>query len=249
MSCFPGDFPRAWSLLLEHIESSALCPNAEVSLAALKSFQEILHVKHDTDEELRQTNGTSKPMVPPSEEVISRSGETIAGTGISKDLDMNSGEDSDIDISLWATAWRVWLNIGANVTKPPDQTSEDKVYVPPQPFLTALIQTFPPLFHRIQSRFVAADLSKFSGVLKGALSVPVHGEVSPFIIPTYPEITVTPLQEATLQAMETVIKVSPTPCKSCSKSIGPFVHPPLTGFPLLKCHICLETILLSTLLT
>ncbi|GJQ68018.1 hypothetical protein Trydic_g10661 [Trypoxylus dichotomus] len=38
-----GDFLRAWSILLEFIESAALSRNNEVSFAALKSFQEILH--------------------------------------------------------------------------------------------------------------------------------------------------------------------------------------------------------------
>lgn len=40
-----GDFPRAWSLLLEFIENAALSKSNEVSLAALKSFQEILYNK------------------------------------------------------------------------------------------------------------------------------------------------------------------------------------------------------------
>lgn len=39
-----GDFPRAWSLLLEFVENAALSKNSEVSLAALRSFQEILHL-------------------------------------------------------------------------------------------------------------------------------------------------------------------------------------------------------------
>lgn len=38
-----GDFARSWSLLLEFIENAALSKNNEVSLAALKSFQEILY--------------------------------------------------------------------------------------------------------------------------------------------------------------------------------------------------------------
>lgn len=38
-----GDFSRAWSLLLEFIENAALSKSNEVSLAALKSFQEILY--------------------------------------------------------------------------------------------------------------------------------------------------------------------------------------------------------------
>jgi hypothetical protein len=40
-----GDFARACSLLLEFIECSALSKSNEVSLAALKSFQEILYNK------------------------------------------------------------------------------------------------------------------------------------------------------------------------------------------------------------
>lgn len=36
------EFPRAWLLLMEHIEGSALNKNSEVSLAALKAFQDVL---------------------------------------------------------------------------------------------------------------------------------------------------------------------------------------------------------------
>lgn len=42
-----GDFPRAWSLLLEFIENAALSKSNEVSLAALKSFQEILYNRRE----------------------------------------------------------------------------------------------------------------------------------------------------------------------------------------------------------
>lgn len=45
-----GDFPRAWSLLLEFIENSALSKSNEVSLAALKSFQEILYNKPEKND-------------------------------------------------------------------------------------------------------------------------------------------------------------------------------------------------------
>lgn len=49
-----GDFFHSWSLLLEFIENAALSKNNEVSLAALKSFQEILYspaVNEDDDGE------------------------------------------------------------------------------------------------------------------------------------------------------------------------------------------------------
>lgn len=43
-----GDFDRAWSLILEFIQNAALSKNGEVSLAALKSLQEIMYHNADT---------------------------------------------------------------------------------------------------------------------------------------------------------------------------------------------------------
>ena len=37
-----GDFPKAWRLLLEHVEKLALSPTQEVSIAALKAFNEMV---------------------------------------------------------------------------------------------------------------------------------------------------------------------------------------------------------------
>ncbi|XP_037907326.1 protein MON2 homolog isoform X2 [Hermetia illucens] len=54
-----GDFPRAWSLLLEFIESSALSKSNEVSLAALKSFQEILYNKPEKSDKSKDTSQTN----------------------------------------------------------------------------------------------------------------------------------------------------------------------------------------------
>ena len=59
-------------------------------------------------------------------------------------------------------------------------------------------------------RFTASDLQQFSKVLHAALSVPVHGDASPFIIPSFPEVTITPLQEASLHAMDALVKVGTT---------------------------------------
>lgn len=118
--------------------------------------------------------------------------------------------DTVEDISLWSAAWKVWINIGTNATKPPEKSeagSGEKVYVPSQNFLTALIHTFPPLFDHLKARFTTSDMQQFSKVLHAALSVPVHGDASPFIIPSYPDVTITPLQESSLLAMDSLIKV------------------------------------------
>ena len=122
-----GDFPRAWSLLLEFIENSALSKSNEVSLAALKSFQEILYNRPTSAEERK----ISQKVVDATEKVD--------------------------DIDIWNVAWRVWLKIGTESTKPPSaETIADKneeIYIPSQPFLTALVQIFPALFQHIKIRY------------------------------------------------------------------------------------------------
>lgn len=179
--------------MLEYIEKSSLCRNAEVALAALKSFQEILQIN-------KTKNDNDSGVPSPSEEVISRSGEPIT---------QNATSNTEYDLSLWTTAWKVWLNIGTNTTLvSSSEIKSQKVYIPSQAFLTALVQTFPPLFEHIKTRFVAADLQKLSTVLKSALCVPVHSDSSLFILPIYPEMNLTPLQEASLQAIDVLIKVS-----------------------------------------
>lgn len=50
-----GDFPKAWRLLLEHIEKLSLALTSEVSLAALKSFHEMVVTGEDTPGDVDST--------------------------------------------------------------------------------------------------------------------------------------------------------------------------------------------------
>ena len=205
------DFPHAWALLLDHIEGAALSQNAEISIAAIKSFQEMLLISNKDKDDINFSPVKIVPVTPPTSEMIDRTGEAHQSNPVSDRKDKvevgNKDDDgkSDYDIALWSAAWKVWLNIGTNSTKPPEDSMS--LYVPSQPFLTALIQTFPPLLDHIKVRFSGADLQKLSEVLKRALTVPVQGDMSPFIIPSFPDVTTTPLQEATLQAVEAIVKV------------------------------------------
>jgi len=148
----------------------------------------------------------SVPVKPPAAESINRTGESPPKEEESP-TQSEAGEStgSDYDIALWSSAWKVWLSIGTSCTRPPEDASS--MYIPSQAFLTALIQTFPPLLDHIKVRFSVGDLQKLSSVLKKALTVPVHGDSSPFIIPSFPDVSTTPLQEATLQAVEAIIRV------------------------------------------
>jgi hypothetical protein len=85
----------------------------QVSLAALKSFQEILYLP--------------------------------------KNIDNNDPVQSEDSEALWIVAWRIWLSIGLDSTKPPQDT-EIEPYIPSQAFLTALVQIFPAVFQHVKNK-------------------------------------------------------------------------------------------------
>jgi len=159
------EFSRAWILLLEHVENSALSKNSEVSLASLKAFQDIL-----------STN--------------TKGGTSCDSNGLSHD-----------DFT-WNVAWKAWLTIGTQATTP--QREDGTTFIPSQPFLTALVLIFPGLFQNIKSRFGSDDLQKMCAVVQSSVSVPVHGEASPFILPSLNDPVLTPLQEGVLLCMDTL---------------------------------------------
>ncbi|XP_017782824.1 PREDICTED: protein MON2 homolog isoform X2 [Nicrophorus vespilloides] len=164
-----GDFPRAWSVLLNFIENSALAKNNEVSFAALKSFQEILYLNKNPSAENK-------------------------GAAV---------EDKDI----WAIAWRVWVKIGTEITLPLiENVPGEDAYLPSQSFLTALVQIFPSVFQHVKSGFEVSDLDNLCRVLTNAVSIPVYGESSQYMVSTTSEFNLTTLHDGSLQAVELVQK-------------------------------------------
>ena len=151
-----------------------------------------------------------KEIIPPVEEKIHRTDSVSGNSSNNEETPTEKTEPAMDDITLWSTAWKVWLSIGTTVTTPPDTAKPDSSFVPSQPFLTALVQIFPALYEHIKGRFVASDLQKLSAVLQRALAVPVHSESSPFIMPQ--ENSLTPLQDAILNAVKALHKVNDTFC-------------------------------------
>uniref|UniRef100_T1D1X0 Protein MON2 homolog n=1 Tax=Cupiennius salei TaxID=6928 RepID=T1D1X0_CUPSA len=176
-----GDFPRAWALLLEFIESSSLSKNNEVSFSALKSFQEILN--------------------------ISRYEEAKGGK---EKMEVSEYLENEVSLwsAAWKTWHNIGCEstkppadrIVDNIHSKPDYSM---LHVPSQQFLTALIQIFPSVFQHVKERFSASDFQKLATVLQNAVSVPAHGE-APFVLPQ--EFVLTPLQDAVLQAMHILLK-------------------------------------------
>ncbi|XP_030829471.1 protein MON2 homolog isoform X2 [Strongylocentrotus purpuratus] len=256
-----GDFPRAWALLLEHIEASALSPSKEVSLNALKSFLEVIQMK---------TPKQIVTVIPDPQQSPQKSGRngSIETASLTTDLPTPGGEtiirmqpsNSDTyetenertsdatngsmeavegivpgfeDAALWSNAWRVWISIGTNSTKPPE-TKADAV-LPTQAFLTALVQIFPYLFDHVKDKFVSSDLQKLCLVLQSAVSVPVQADMSVFLIPSSTETEITTLQSAVLHVFE-VLKKAVAEGSEVMQSMYPAIFDQLLTFITYSCQ-------------
>jgi len=119
---------------------------------------------------------------------------------------------TDMELDLWANAWRIWQNIGTNsmenehflcTTKDANGKTETRTIYPSQPYLTALINIFPPLYSRIFTRFGIGDLQRFCKILTRSISMPLHSDTSPYLLPTFHHETVlSPLQQSVLNSIK-----------------------------------------------
>ncbi|XP_077567173.1 protein MON2 homolog isoform X1 [Stigmatopora nigra] len=216
-----GDFFEAWEVLLTHIQSAALSKNNEVSLAALKSFQEILQIVTPTKDWDKAGDAFAAMGVPPVLiDAVSASGpgrplvrsdslvERLTCYNGAELLAPPPGEESALeDLALWWSAWNTWYRTGTDSTRAPPGGQKEKLsFIPSQPFLTALVQIFPALYQHIKGNFSMDDLKKLGVILHGAVSVPISSDASPFILPSYTEAVLTSLQEAVLTALDVLQK-------------------------------------------
>lgn len=220
--CLLGDFFEAWEVLLNHIQSAALSKNNEVSLAALKSFQEILQIVTPVKDSDKVGDALAAMGVPPVLiDPLSASGpgrplvrsdslvERLTRYNGAELQNPPPGEESALeDSALWWSAWNTWYRTGTDCTRPPSGPTEKFSFIPSQPFLTALIQIFPALYQHIKAKFSMDELKKLGVILHGAVSVPISSDASPFILPSYTEAVLTSLQEAVLTALDVLQKVS-----------------------------------------
>lgn len=183
------EYPRAWALLLEMIEAGALSRNSEVGLNSLKSFQDIAHDQDSFARDQEESQATKNKR-------------SILSTLKIKSLRFLDSTDEELD--LWIQAWRIWLNIG-NVSMSPghilctikEGSGEIKTETryPKQDFLSALISVFPSLLGRIYKRFGIGDLQRLCEIVRRAVSIPIHTNASPFLVPSFNENCLSSLQQ------------------------------------------------------
>ena len=122
-----NDFQKLWLKLLESIESSVLSKNTEISLAALRSFHELLgnqnyYSSPSTSISLSTTNvvaaaATAAAVVTNQTSIQSNHS---ASNGQLNTLASSSNTQTSsiikyLDISQWLAAWKVCLNIGLSI--------------------------------------------------------------------------------------------------------------------------------------
>ncbi|XP_061085397.1 protein MON2 homolog isoform X2 [Conger conger] len=202
-----GDFFKAWEVLLDHIQSAALSKNNEVSLAALKSFQEILQIVTPAREAERSPDGLASLGVPPLDDPgqVCRPPPRSDSPGRYEGAEPAPPADELEDSALWWAAWNTWYRTGTSCTRPP-APGDGPAFLPSQPFLSALVQIFPALYQHVKPSFSMDDLRKLGAILQGAVSVPISSDASPFILPSYTEAVLTSLQEAVLTALDVLQK-------------------------------------------
>ncbi|EDW04109.1 protein MON2 homolog [Drosophila grimshawi] len=191
-----GDFERAWSLILEFIQNAALSKNGEVSLAALKSLQEIMY-----------HNSTERGL---------KDGQTAQ---------QQEDEIWTIAWNIWLSIGMESTKMSASTRQllPGGNDGQEDFYIPSQAFLTALIQIFPAIFQHIQDRFSAADFDKFCTVLTNAVCIPVQTDAVPYIMSTVSDTLLTPLHDGILECMELIQKEATRPETDTSTSISQLI--------------------------
>lgn len=194
------DFYAAWSTLLQYIEYLATSDNNEMSLAALKSFQEVLlgRVSAQTLDINTRERSTSTP-----------------GS-------MQFTEDPPaLPEALWLVSWEAWMRIARALITPRSEAlsisvtsqnprAEDKVdspmkqFIPGPSHLTTVLHIFSPLFDRVKKKISVEELkyNAVPSIFKGIIGVPISTEQAPFIMATSSDIT--PTQEAILDSIRVI---------------------------------------------
>uniref|UniRef100_A0AAF5RVX0 Protein MON2 homolog n=2 Tax=Wuchereria bancrofti TaxID=6293 RepID=A0AAF5RVX0_WUCBA len=190
------DFPAMWATLLHYIEYLAASDNSEMTLAALKSFQELLLGKI-----LSQGFEMGK-----REKFVNSSVGNCVGD-----------ESPVLPEHLWITSWKSWLVISRSLVlaKPfkvdfrsdammPISERSGGNFVPGQIHLITLLHIFIPLFERVRKKIPCDDFKydEVPSILKGIVSVPLTAEQVPFVLSSANDIN--PTLEAVLNCVRII---------------------------------------------
>ncbi|KAK6109530.1 Guanine nucleotide exchange factor in Golgi transport N-terminal family protein [Brugia pahangi] len=188
------DFPTMWATLLHYIEYLAASDNSEMTLAALKSFQELLGKMSQGCEIGKREKFVNSPL-----------GNCV-------------GDESPVlPEHLWIACWKSWMVMSRSLVlaKPfkVDLSSDvmmplseriGRNFIPGQIHLITLLHIFTPLFERVRKKIPCDDLKydEVPSILKGIVSVPLTAEQVPFALSSANDIN--PTLEAVLSCVRII---------------------------------------------
>ena len=150
------DFESCWNFLLGHIESAASSRNPEVSLSALKCFQDMICV----------TPGLFQ----------SKRGEEKS----------NSRNELNLWVSVWRIWCKIGFESTQPPDLIDGQTvinsMATNIFIPSQAFLASLIQIFPFIFNQIKDQFSIQDFQQLSKILQQSVAVPVDVSTQAYVM-------------------------------------------------------------------
>ncbi|VDN06425.1 unnamed protein product [Thelazia callipaeda] len=191
------DFPAIWTTFLHYIEYLAASGNCEMTLAALKSFQELL-VGKGTYQNYEVNVNEKFPNI-------------TSGGHIDDEL-------PDLSEELWLVCWRSWLSMARTLVlvKRLDLDDEydsslasarscsERKFIPGPAHLITLLHIFVPLFKRVH-KGVSCDDFKHDGIpsiLEGIVNVPLTTDPVRFVAANANDIT--PTLEAVLNCIRII---------------------------------------------
>uniref|UniRef100_A0A0R3RXV2 Protein MON2 homolog n=1 Tax=Elaeophora elaphi TaxID=1147741 RepID=A0A0R3RXV2_9BILA len=226
------DFPAIWGTLLHYIEYLAASDNNEMTLAALKSFQELLLGKISSQ---GYEMGKRERFANPAH--ANYGGEELPA----------------LPEHLWIAAWKSWMimsqtlvltksfevDMPSDAAMPLSERNGGK-FIPGQMHLITLLQIFIPLFERVRKKISCDDLKygEVPSIIKGIVSVPLTTEQVPFILYTN---DLTPTLEAVLNCVRIIYQDMLETGSSLRPALPDLIrlmldfttfaiHPPVTGY-------------------
>ncbi|VDL71726.1 unnamed protein product [Nippostrongylus brasiliensis] len=134
------DFGSAWEALLSYLEWASCYHNAELSLSAIKCFQEVLLGKISAQTLDINTRERTNSLENSADDVVPY-----------------------LPLPQWIESWNAWQRISRGLARmgsgvPASEGAEKSPYVPGPSHLTTLLHIFPPLFDHVARHIPAEEL-------------------------------------------------------------------------------------------
>ncbi|GMR48422.1 hypothetical protein PMAYCL1PPCAC_18617 [Pristionchus mayeri] len=181
------DFGAAWSQLLQYLEWGTEEENAELSLACLKCFHELLLGKSGA--QTLEINTTAK------------------GGGTPREDSMKSDDFvPPLTPDMWLVSWYSWERLAKGLVKERQPTNgKESMYLPGPSHLTTLLHIFPSLFERVKKALKVEEMAD-GGIpllLEKVVLCSTPSDYSPFVQPSASS-SLTPTQEAAIDCFKTI---------------------------------------------